>query len=220
MKGALKLPRAKQNVNIQPESKQPKQTDEIDYKAKNAELEEKINMLMAMMEQQKATEKPITQSVSIENKYQRRIQVTNISDWGITLKTSAENNARQFRFDKFGVTLPITYEDLCKCINTDIRLFQDGYLYIHDEDAVKDNYLEQYYEKMLDADKISNIMSFSDNEIISMISNASPVIQRTICTQIANKILRNETVDYNKVKLIGKACTPPIDIDDLSRKLG
>ena len=50
MKGALKLPRAKQNVNIQPENKQPKQTDEIDYKAKNAELEEKINMLMAMIQ--------------------------------------------------------------------------------------------------------------------------------------------------------------------------
>ena len=138
--------------------------NEIDYKAKAEELEAKLNSLMAMLEKQNS-ETPKEQTISVENKYHRRILVTNISDWGVTLKTSNEGNATQFRLDRFGATLPISYEDLNKCINTDMRLFTDGYVYINDREAIEDNYLESYYEKFLDAKKIGDILKFSDAEL-------------------------------------------------------
>ena len=193
--------------------------NEIDYKAKAEELEAKLNSLMAMLEKQNS-ETPKEPTISVENKYHRRILVTNISDWGVTLKTSNEGNATQFRLDRFGATLPISYEDLNKCINTDMRLFTDGYVYINDREAIEDNYLESYYEKFLDAKKIGDILKFSDAELADMVSNATPVIQQTICAQIARKMLQNESVDMNKAHTIGKACTPPIDIFELSKKLG
>lgn len=201
------------------ENKQEMQENEIDYKAKAEELEAKLNSLMSMLEKQNA-ERPQAQTVSVEDKYHRRILVTNISDWGVTLKTSNEGNATQFRLDRFGSTLPISYEDLNKCINTDMRLFTEGYVYINDRDAVQDNYLESYYEKFLDNKTISNIMQFSENELVDMVTNTTPTIQRTICAQIARKMLQNEYVDMNKAHIIGKACTPPIDIFELSKKLG
>lgn len=201
------------------EINQDKQENEIDYKAKAEELEAKLTSLMAMLEKQNA-EKPQGQTVSVEDKYHRRILVVNISDWGVTLKTSNDGNATQFRLDRFGSTLPISYEDLNKCINTDMRLFTEGYVYIKDREAIEDNYLESYYEKFLDDKKISNIMSFSDNELADMIGNTTPTIQRTICAQLARKMLQNESVDMNKAHIIGRACTPPIDIFELSKKLG
>ena len=202
------------------EVKQEKQENEIDYKAKAEELENKLNALMAMMEKQNAESQPKSQSVSVENKYHRRILVTNISDWGVTLKTSNDGNATQFRLDRFGSTLPISYEDLNKCINTDMRLFTNGYVFINDREAVEDNYLESYYQKFLDAKKIGAIMNFSEQELVEMISNATVTIQQTICSQIARKLLNNDPVDMNKVHIIGRACTPPIDIFELSKKLG
>ena len=201
--------------------KQETKENEIDYKAKAEELENKLNALMAMMEKQNAeASQPKAQSVSVENKYHRRILVTNISDWGVTLKTSNDGNATQFRLDRFGATLPISYEDLNKCINTDMRLFTNGYVFINDREAVEDNYLESYYQKFLDAKKISDIMHFSEKELTDMVSNTTVTIQQTICSQIARKLLNNEPVDMNKAHIIGRACTPPIDIFELSKKLG
>lgn len=192
--------------------------DEIDYRAKAEELEKKLNALMELMEKQnKEAIKP--QVVSVDSKYHKRVLVTNISDWGVTLKTSNDGNATQFRLDRFGSTLPISYEDLGKCINTDMRLFTDGYVYINDREAIEDNYLESYYEKFLDAKKISDILNFSEKELTEMVHNTTPTIQQTICTQIARKILQNESVDMNKAHIIGKACEPPIDIFELSKKL-
>lgn len=192
--------------------------DEIDYRAKAEELEKKLNALMELMEKQsKEATKP--QVVSVDSKYHKRVLVTNISDWGVTLKTSNDGNATQFRLDRFGSTLPISYEDLGKCINTDMRLFTDGYVYINDREAIEDNYLESYYEKFLDAKKISDILNFSEKELTEMVHNTTPTIQQTICTQIARKILQNESVDMNKAHIIGKACEPPIDIFELSKKL-
>ena len=199
--------------------KQETKETEIDYKAKYEELEKKFNSFMELMEKQTA-EAQKTQVVSVENKYHKRVLVTNISDWGVTLKTSSDGNATQFRLDRFGSTLPISYEDLNKCINTDMRLFTEGYVYINDREVIEDNYLESYYEKFLDSKKISNILTFSDKELTDMISDTTPTIQQTICAQIARKILQNETVDMNKAHIIGKACTPPIDIFELSKKLG
>ena len=199
--------------------KQETKETEIDYKAKYEELEKKFNSFMELMEKQTA-EVQKTQVVSVENKYHKRVLVTNISDWGVTLKTSSDGNATQFRLDRFGSTLPISYEDLNKCINTDMRLFTEGYVYINDREVIEDNYLESYYEKFLDSKKISNILTFSDKELTDMISDTTPTIQQTICAQIARKILQNETVDMNKAHIIGKACTPPIDIFELSKKLG
>ena len=193
--------------------------DEIDYKKKADELEKKLNALMEMMEKQNS-ESQKASVVSVENKYHKRILVTNISDWGVTLKTSNEGNATQFRLDRFGSTLPISYEDLNKCINTDMRLFTEGYVYINDPEAVQENYLETYYEKFLDVKKITDIMTFPDKELAEMVGNSTPTIQQTICAQIARKILQNEPVDMNKAHIIGKACTPPIDIFELSKKLG
>ena len=193
-------------------------SQEVDYKAKSEALEAQIQALMEQIKSMTQNSAPVPM-VSVDDKYHRRITITNISDCGVNLKTSQEGNATTFRLDRFGTTIPISVEDLNKCINCDMWLFTEGYVYINDKTAIEDNYLEDYYVKFLDVDKISNIMTFSDSELKNMIANTTRTIQETICTRLATKMQNGESLDMNKVDVIGKACTPPIDIFELSKRI-
>lgn len=183
-------------------------------KEKIAELEAKIASLMQMLEQQAS--KP--QTISVEDKYRRRVTITSIFNGGINLRTSKDGSAMRFRLDKFGATIPISVEDLNKCINTDFWLFTEGYVYINDQDVVKDSYLEDYYKKFLTPDTIKNLLTFDTAQLVDMVGNATRAIQETICTLIADNMRKGGYVDYNKIKAIGDACDPNIDIVELSKR--
>lgn len=216
------MPRTSTKKTVNSKTTTKAQTQDIDYKAKSEALEAKIQELMEQMKSMAASMSPAPVAVpvvSVDDKYHRRITITNISDCGVNLKTSQEGNATTFRLDRFGTTIPISVEDLNKCINCDMWLFTEGYVYINDKTAIEDNYLEDYYVKFLDVDKISNIMTFSDSELKNMIANTTRTIQETICTRLATKMQNNEPLDMNKVDVIGKACTPPIDIFELSKRI-
>lgn len=144
------------------------------------------------------------------------IKVISLSDGGVSLRTSANGSGKTFRFDKFGHSISITYSDLQDVIATDRTFIEEGTVYICDEDVVKNNYLDEYYNKFLSADKITNILSFSKSDIVDMVSNTTESIQETIISIIVKKINNNEYVDMNKVDAIGKSCKNPCDIPTLA----
>lgn len=144
------------------------------------------------------------------------IKVVSLTDGGVSLKTNASGSGKIFRFDKFGHSLSITYSDLQDIIATDRSFIENGYVYICDEDVIRNNYLDDYYNKFLTVDNITNILSFSKNDIVDMVSNTTEAIQETIISLIVRKINNNEYVDMNKVDAIGKSCKTPCDISTLA----
>ena len=144
------------------------------------------------------------------------IKVISLSDGGVSLRTNAAGNGKTFRFDKFGHSISIAYSDLQDIIATDRTFIEDGVVYICDTDVVKNNYLDDYYKKFLTIDKITNILSFSCNDISDMISGTTESIQETIISLIVKKINNGEYVDMNKVEVIGKNCVNPCDISALA----
>ena len=81
---------------------------------------------------------------------------------------------------------------------------------------MKNNYLDEYYNRFLTVEKITNILSFSKSDIVDMVSNTTETIQETIISLIVKKINNNEYVDMNKVEAIGKSCKIPCDIPTLA----
>lgn len=148
-----------------------------------------------------------------------RISITSITTGGVNLKTAIDGTARHFRLEKLGQTIPIIYEHLINCINTDRWLFEDGLVYINNAKVVKEQYLEDFYQKFLTPDKIENILNFDIETIKNMVSGTTTAIQETIASLVATKINKGETIDMNKVEVIGKVCNPVIDIRDLANKL-
>ena len=125
-------------------------------------------------------------------------------------------SGKSFRFDKFGHSISITYSDLQDVIAVNRTFIEDGTVYICDADVVKNNYLDEYYNRFLTVEKITNILSFSKSDIVDMVSNTTETIQETIISLIVKKINNNEYVDMNKVEAIGKSCKTPCDIPTLA----
>ena len=144
------------------------------------------------------------------------IKVVSLSDGGVSLRTNTNGSGKSFRFDKFGHSISITYSDLQDVIAVNRTFIEDGTVYICDADVVKNNYLNEYYNRFLTVEKITNILSFSKSDIVDMVSNTTETIQETIISLIVKKINNNEYVDMNKVEAIGKSCKTPCDIPTLA----
>lgn len=184
-----------------------------DIKNENLELKSQISEMMKMIESLK------NNSINTDIDMSKRVTITSITTGGINLKTNNDGTAKRFRLERLGQTIPIIYEDLINCINMDRWIFEEGLVYINNEKAISENYLEEYYNKFLTLDKITNIMDFDKETIQEMVSNTTPSIQETICVILAQKINNGDYIDMNKIEIIGKSCTPQIDIRDLSAKL-
>lgn len=197
-------------------------------KKENEKLKNQLAEMMNMIKDlQTNNSKP--ENVSIEDEHinesetikdvemNARILVTSITTGGVNLKTSNDGSARHFRFEKLGQTIPIIYEHLINCINTDRWLFEDGLIYISDPNVIREQCLEDAYKKFLTPETIENILNFDMNVIVDMVTSTTPAIQETIIDLVVNKLNHGGSIDMNKVNAIGTACN--INIMELASKL-
>lgn len=192
---------------------------EINLEKENAELKSQISAMMDMIKDLQ-TRQNTGNTVTIQDELRRRVTITSITTGGVNLKTNDSGMAKPFRLERFGQTIPIVYEDLMDCINTDRWIFEDGLVYINDQKAIEEQYLEEAYKKFLTPDKIRDIMTFDDADIKNMVSNSTREIQETIVQLVCDKINKGESVNLNKVKVIGDSCTPPVKITEIAERLG
>lgn len=197
-------------------------------KRENEELKNQLAEMMNMIKDLQSS-KIEPENVAVENKdidkleniedveMNARILVTSITNGGVNLKTSNDGSARHFRFEKLGQTIPIIYEHLINCINTDRWLFEDGLIYISDPNVIREQCLEDAYKKFLTPDTIENILDFDINVIVDMVTSTTPAIQETIIDLVANKLNNGGSIDMNKVNAIGTACN--VNIMELASKL-
>lgn len=192
---------------------------EINLEKENAELKSQISAMMDMIKDLQAKQNA-GNTVTIQDELRRRVTITSITTGGVNLKTNDTGMAKPFRLERFGQTIPIVYEDLMDCINTTRWIFEQGLVYINDEKAIQEQYLEEAYKKFLTPDKIKDIMTFDDADIKNMVSNSTREIQETIVQLVCDKINKGEAVNLNKVKVIGDSCTPPVKITEIAERLG
>lgn len=197
-------------------------------KKENEELKNQLAEMMNMIKDLQSS-KSEPENVAVENadinkpetiedvEMNTRILVTSITTGGVNLKTSNDGSARHFRFEKLGQTIPIIYEHLINCINTDRWLFEDGLIYISDPNVIREQCLEDAYKKFLTPETIENILDFDINVIVDMVTSTTTAIQETIIDLVANKLNNGGSIDMNKVNAIGTACN--VNIMELASKL-
>lgn len=194
------------------------ETENNSLEKENAELKKQLSTMMDMIKDLQAKQNKDT-TVTLQDEFRRRVTITSITTGGVNLRTNATGAGKPFRLERFGQTIPIIYEDLMDCINTDRWIFEEGFVYINDEKAIAEQYLEEAYKKFLTPDKITNILTFDDDAIASMVSNSTSEIQETIVRLVCDKINKGEPVNLNKVKVVGDSCTPPIKILEVAERL-
>lgn len=207
------------STNVSNDDSLKKENEEL----KN-QLAEMMNMIKDLQESKSEPENVAVENADINKtetvedvEMNARILVTSITTGGVNLKTSNDGSARHFRFEKLGQTIPIIYEHLINCINTDRWLFEDGLIYISDSNVIREQCLEDAYKKFLTPETIENILDFDINVIVDMVTSTTPAIQETIIDFVANKLNNGGSIDMNKVNAIGTACN--VNIMELASKL-
>lgn len=186
------------------------------------QLSEMMNMIKELQNSKNSTSNNIednTKGNAEDVEMNARILITSMTTGGVNMKTSNDGSARHFRFEKLGQTIPIIYEHLINCINTDRWLFEDGLVYISDSNVVREQCLEDAYKKFLTPDKIENILDFDVDTIREMVSSTTDAIQETIVDLVAAKMNKGGSIDMNKIEVIGNACNKKVDIRELANKL-
>lgn len=185
------------------------------------QLEQELLELKILLEEQSkllASNKNVSsKEEDFEIKLTKTIRVVSLYHGILNLKTSSQADAQIFTFNFFGYEQPMFYSDLMKCINTQRRLFTDGFCYIYDKDVVNAHYLNKEYKYLLDKDMLLNFMN-NDDEFINQRYEQLPIQQRiTLLETIAYKLNDNENIDRNKIDVLAKKAN--VDIYQLAEKL-
>jgi len=196
-------------------------------RAEMDELKEMMKQMMASQNNQSDTSNDKKSASSIVADFEEEdeivdiapqtlIHVTSLFTGGMSLKGS---HGKIIRFERFGQRMPITFEDLNYAVSNDRYLAEGGYFYIHSEDAIKLLYLQEEYDKIVDAKTIENIINLPSTKIEELYSSVSDNIKDSIMDIIVRGIQQNKPKyqDRNKIsflsKLIGK------DLEVIARSL-
>lgn len=188
----------------------------------NSELKSQLEQLASMVKELKAgasngTATELSNDFQVENTSDipdaKPILVVSLSDGEVYLHNG---QGIVFPFDRFGAKRNILYRDILGIITTDRKFIEDGVVYICDKDVVENNYLSEAYAKFLTPQMMTNILSFTIDEITTMVKNTTKPIQETLISLMVEKVNKGEFVDMNKLVAIGNAVDPPCDIQALA----
>jgi hypothetical protein len=184
----------------------------------NKQLKQELSDLKAMFQQLMSTVQsqneakivvPVVEEVdeysTIDIQPNQLIKVTSLFYGGMVLRGS---NNKRIPFEKFGVTLPVSYEDLNYICSNHRKLAEEGCFYIHDKNAIKALYLEGNYTNIVNKQTIESIITLSDQQITDIITNLTPALRTTVEDIVIQGIVSNDRRygDRNKIDLISHLC--------------
>ncbi len=131
------------------------------------------------------------------------INVTSLFTGGMTLTGS---HGKPIRFERFGQTMPVTFEDVNYACSNNRKFAEEGYFFIHSGKAVKLLYLNEAYEKIIDVKTIENLINLSTDKIEEIYNKVTQNIKDSIIDIVVRGIIANKPAysDRNKIDFLGK----------------
>jgi len=133
------------------------------------------------------------------------INITSLFYGGMTLKAS---NNKPIRFETFGLTRPVTFEDLTYITGNHRNLAEEVAFFIHDKDARKALYLDKYYNNKISKKTIEDIISLDMNQIQEIYNSLTNILKETVVDIIIQGIKSGDRkyADRTKIDFISKLC--------------
>jgi len=184
-----------------------------DIQNENEQLKTQLAKMQLMMEQLMESQKTVTTTPKVEEsdpvldeniiqiQPNQLINVTSLFQGGLNLMGA---HGKPIRFNTFGQTMPITFEDINFICSNNRSFAEKGYFFIHSSTAIKLLYLQDYYEKIINAKTIESIINLSNDKIRDIYNSTTTAIQQTIIDIIIKGIQDNNEAcrDRNKIEFI------------------
>lgn len=134
------------------------------------------------------------------------IAVISLTPNVVYLTTEGMGRGDVFEFDGYGDILDITMGELKTLVSHNKSFFQQGVIFIQNEDAVKQLRLKKYYENILSDEVLSSLLNQRSSKVVEIYKMASNAQQDNIVKMICEKKYKNEDIDANILKEIGDLC--------------
>ena len=202
--------------DIDSETKQ-EQTEQIDYKSENDKLKNEMSELKAMLQQllsvQTQGKQEIKNTNSVDGLFEssktiseipanKKINITSLFDGQLNLKGMHGN----IPLPRFGVTIPVTYENLIYICNNQRVFAEEGYFFIHDKDVVESQYLTENYKKFVNKEMIENIITLPTHKIGEIYNNVTDHLKETIIDIVVKGVKSGDYKysDRNKIAYLSE----------------
>ena len=183
------------------ETTQPSELDLL--KQKNAELENKLDLILNMLQAQNKPQETVAEATTVEKTpltMNKQVKIVSLCYGTLNL-----NDGRSIlHFDKFGQTKSCLYSRLTDIVNNDSSFAENGLFYICDPSAVYHLGLSDVYSRLFNLDVITHICSHSDKEIEEIVNTMNDVQKQVLVQNIVYRTASGENFDLNKVNLISK----------------
>ncbi len=111
------------------------------------------------------------------------------------LSTKGNGKGEIYFFENFGDVQNIPLSDAREIVRNNKSFVQNGLVYIKDANFVAKENLKKYYNNLIDADGMRNLLLCKRQEFGNRFSKISKVQQETICGMIFDKLKENKKVD-------------------------
>ena len=170
--------------------------------AENAELKERMDKLMNMVENMPKQTDTNTSVLGTE----RDIPVMSLLPHQLNLTTQPYGQGTVYTFNSMYEELIIPYGDLKEIVRANRSMAQNGKFYILDEEAVVSLRLKGAYKTIIKPDELQKVLNNvgSAQQLIEIYKMAPQGQKQTIVEILKDKRLYNENVDMNVLSEISK----------------
>jgi hypothetical protein len=145
------------------------------------------------------TEENVNNKIALDD----LIPVMSLIDYPLNLLQQTTGRAK-YRFDKFGQTKQVLYQDLLSILENYMHFLEAGYFIILDKKVIGRHGLQDMFSKILTKEQIEKILDGS-KDAVKLYEGCSPEQQRKVIGMVTRKLFASpDSVDMNIVNQLSR----------------
>jgi hypothetical protein len=131
------------------------------------------------------------------------IEVVSLCNDKLNLNTKEHGQGNRYSFDYFGETKNIMFSEIAQIKETQRNFARKGYFFVNNAPAVRLLGMEEDYKKILNQEKIKEILANSPNSD-SLLKSANVGQQGIIANMLISMLIEGQNVDMNLVHRVSE----------------
>lgn len=182
-----------------------------------AQLESQ-NKIIAEMQSKFNNLKEQSSYIKTEEKFGgKKVKCINLLQCSLNLSTEPNGQGRTYSFEKYGDSRMIKFDDLNDIVATYPMATEKGFFYITNQDVVEYLDLVDEYKNIYTKEMIDSIIKLNNDSDVDLFIGMGDELKKTTSIAIAERINKNERMDYNHLQRIKDECG--IDIQAIAKEL-
>lgn len=193
-----------------PETQKTTKPIKVDASTQDNKAQDWEKKIEAMNKQIEALSKALEQKDSSANTrvyidLDEDIDVISLCNNKLNLATGGLGKGQIYTFFEFGQVVPIPYKDLKEIIVNNRSFYEKGYFAIDSSKAVAALRLAKIAEKLPTFDDLTNVFKKDISTAKKILKMTTKEQKEMLAQHVIDKLVHNENVDMNLVKIIGDA---------------